>query len=555
MFRWGYRRGKGKFLSVYGGEEGTDSERRRAATIERVSGILSKGKEFEGFDSDVGHAILGDLLLSFCLENAKHALGRTEQVQRVAPAHYMSSWVDLPDKVAHLRFIPEMIVSLLSDQSEGSSVRRTSDKTWFAVGKDYKDNALLKVFHSGMTIRGETSSRTSDSFVEDSSVGIDQLLMIRLGQHLGEAPDKQRGSEGEQIPNQRPIAERISRHFSEDIRRFVRGYAEAIPRQTLVPMLESCMAVGLSTILTACVEIVLEWATTGDVPKKCNQKPKFLLFDCSSGLDRSLRALSEQSFDDLMRQVDRFPVVLMCMRLVDYAARNDPKIKRLAVSTIPFATDWLNLLGSILHDRHEQSTAILYNFEQKTSALAEKLREDSPELAAMLENVERQPNPVHRIAETLSIQMGRNNLWANVNKCLDSCLHLDRPNGLAVKRRVRQLDSFTGRKTREIRSLVLTDTALDYLVHLHLLPSGNGSGFRALSYKEFLRIVRERYGICVDEAPPGMTVSNELLQANRRILERRLRDLGLLEGVNDAEAMKRLTPRFELHGEGEHDPD
>ena len=46
-----------------------------------------------------------------------------------------------------------------------------------------------------------------------------------------------------------------------------------------------------------------------------------------------------------------------------------------------------------------------------------------------------------------------------------------------------------------------------------------------------------------------MTISNELLQRNRTILERRLRDLGLLVGVNDAEAMKRLKPRFETEVE------
>jgi hypothetical protein len=45
-----------------------------------------------------------------------------------------------------------------------------------------------------------------------------------------------------------------------------------------------------------------------------------------------------------------------------------------------------------------------------------------------------------------------------------------------------------------------------------------------------------------------MTISNDLLQANRLVLERRLRDLGLLIGVNDAEAMKRLQPRFEPVG-------
>jgi hypothetical protein len=93
---------------------------------------------------------------------------------------------------------------------------------------------------------------------------------------------------------------------------------------------------------------------------------------------------------------------------------------------------------------------------------------------------------------------------------------------------------------------VFTDSILDYLVHLLVLPSGNRNGLRPLSFKEFLNNIRERYGFCVDACPPGMTISNSLLQANRTMLERRLRDLGLLVGVNDAEAMKRLRPRFDL---------
>jgi hypothetical protein len=46
-----------------------------------------------------------------------------------------------------------------------------------------------------------------------------------------------------------------------------------------------------------------------------------------------------------------------------------------------------------------------------------------------------------------------------------------------------------------------------------------------------------------------MTISNELLRLNRIVLERRLRDLGLLVGVNDAEAMKRLRARFQIAGQ------
>ena len=65
----------------------------------------------------------------------------------------------------------------------------------------------------------------------------------------------------------------------------------------------------------------------------------------------------------------------------------------------------------------------------------------------------------------------------------------------------------------------------------------------------------ERHGFFVDVAPPGLTVSNDLLQENRGVLERRLRDLGLLVGVNDAESMKYLKPRFEPKRADDHDVD
>ena len=102
-----------------------------------------------------------------------------------------------------------------------------------------------------------------------------------------------------------------------------------------------------------------------------------------------------------------------------------------------------------------------------------------------------------------------------------------------------------GGRQRDVRSIVLTDPMLEYLVHLQLLKSGNKPGYdRGLSYDGFLQRLRERYGLCIDTAPPGTGVSSELAQRNRTILERRLRDLGLLKGVNDAESMKRLRPRF-----------
>ena len=176
-------------------------------------------------------------------------------------------------------------------------------------------------------------------------------------------------------------------------------------------------------------------------------------------------------------------------------------------------------------------------------------------MAALLRGDCSNRNPAWRLAEGLCVLMSRSSLWGNLHGGLDGFLNVNRPNGLAAKRRIHQVDPVTGKRTREIRSLVFTDSVLDYLVHLHVLPVGNRQGIRPLSFKEFIHKLHDRYGFCVDVAPPGLTISNDLLQANRAMLERRLRDLGLLVGVNDAEAMKRLRPRFAPVAEDEHGMD
>jgi hypothetical protein len=549
MFRFGHRRGKGTFLETFGSGE-TARERKKVATIDRVANILARDGSFEGFGDETTIAILGDLLLCFCLENAKKALGRSEQIQRVAPAHYMASWIDLPDAVANLRFVPEMMVAMLADQ-KGPNVQqdREGERTWFAIGRGFEENVLLKAFHQGVIREGPLSDRSSDHFQEGMSVGLDQLLMIRLAQQLGSAPDKLRG-EGEQILNQRPIAEAAAQNFSEDIRRFVRAYSGLIPRHAFVELLESCVAVGLTTIITSVIELLFAWASTGRISGKREQRPTFLFVDCSNGVDRTLRGLAEQSMDDFMRRIERFPLILMGLRLLDNGARYDPELRKLDIEKTPYATDWLNLLGDLLCERREQARQILYALERKCGELADRLEEDDSETAETLRNSAAEPNPVWRLAEALTFLQGRKSTQNNTVSLLDSAFMTGRPNGLAVRRLVSRRSEGGGPSKRaDLRSLTFTDSVLDYVVHRHILPSGNSAGVRPLALRELIRILRERHGFCIDQAPPNMTISNELLRQNRAIFERRLRDLGLLTGVNDAEAMKHLTPRFEIFKE------
>ncbi|MGH7134520.1 MAG: hypothetical protein ACREHD_02205 [Pirellulales bacterium] len=554
MFRFGHRRGTGCFAETFGGEGGTIRDKKRAATIERVAGTLALLPCFQGFEDETERAILGDLLLSFCLENAKRALGRNEQVQRVAPAHYMASWVDLPRQVSDLRFVPEMLVAMLADQRGDSIVQNAdSDTTWFTVGRGFQQNVLLRAFHKGIVRGGQIDTQTSDKFEEGAEVGLDQLLAIRLAQRIGRAPDKLKGKEsgGDRISNQRPIAERAAQRFSEDLRHFIRAYAPVIPRHAFVELLESCIAIGLTAIVTSVVEIVFEWADTGVIRDKSEQRPAPLFVDASNGVDRRLRALAEQSMDDFMRRFERFPVTLMVLRLLDYEARNDPALRKLEMQTRPYATAWLNLLGDLLHGRREESRDVLRDFGRTANKLADGFETEYPEAAKALRDGIAQNNAVWSLAETLTTLQARSGLSKPI-QMVDSSLLANRPNGLAMKRSVTRAGG-GGRKQREVRSIVFTDSVLDYLVHLHVLRGAKKSGYRPLAFTEFLDRLRDNYGFFVDAAPPGLTVSNDLLRENRGALERRLRDLGLLVGVNDAESMKHLRPRFEPSVADDHE--
>ena len=551
MFRFGHRRGTGNFLKAFGSNTGTARQKRQSATVDRVVAKLAEMNELDGFDGDCENAVLGDLLLCFCLENARRNLGRDQQVQRVAPAHYFASWVDLPPVVANLRFVPEMIVAMLADQSgDHVDASQDDDPAGFAVGTGPEHNVLTRAFGRGVTRRRNLADLASDRFDEtNQTVGLDQLLMIRLAQRIGAAPDKLRGKErgGHRISNQRPIAEEAARNFATDIRRFVHGYARVTPRHAFVGMLESCIALGMTTVLTSTVEVSFRWADTGVVPDREDQRPASVFVDCAHGVDRRIRARAEESMDDLMRRMERVPVVLMVLRLLDYQARGNPRIRQQEMQTAPYATAWLNLLGDVLHERHAEARRIHYNVEDKLEQLSAKLKDDYADTTAILLDAGGRRNPVWRLADGLMTLVGNSVRRQNFLQMVDSSLHTDRPNGLAVKRRTtRGVLAAAGatRKTREVRSLVFTDSVLDCLVHLHVLAVSGESRARHLSFATFIDTLRERHGLHVDTEPPGMTISNELLQRNRANLERRLRDLGLLVGVNDAEAMKRLRPRF-----------
>lgn len=546
LFRWGHRRGKGRFIETF-----SDPSAGRPAkpTIARVSEQLAGSEFFDGFDDETSRAILGDLLLTYVFENKGYAEGRNNQIQRVLPAHYMASWIDLPDKFAHLRGVPEMLVALVADQADGEALEPAKSKGRFPIRCRIEENDLLRALAPGMTVAGDyVTDLRSDRFDEATKVGLDQLLTIRIAQQCGSAPLKAsgKGNPGP-IPNQRPIATVAGRQFRDDLVVFLRAYAATMPRLSLLPMLESALALNLTNVFLSTANILFQWLERNRLPDESEQRPWPLFVDCSLALDRDLQRLSERSMESCRMRLAGVPRVLMYLRLLDWQVRYDSDIAREELpADAPDARAWLDLLGSIAAGTHEESRHSMRLFRRYRRRLADALEKEE-QGHPLVDTLRAEPparDEAWSLAEAVTALGDSLEATQNLFQFLNGCLMIDRPSGIARRRRVRAVGVASARRTVDMYSAILSNTALEFLVHRHLRRNGKGLKPAVLSLPQFIELLRHGYGLHVDRAPPDLPVPDDLLQRNRRFLERRLRDLGLLVGVNDAESMKRLRQRF-----------
>ncbi len=545
MARWGQRRGKGHFIEAFGRPD-AQGRAQPPRLVDVAAGLLIRAADdFDGLVDAHGPAILADLLLSYCLENKSHALGHQEVVQRVFPTHYLASWVDLPDVVVNLRGVPELLTTLLAWQDTGEALAPATSRGRFPVGVGFAENHLLKQFARHMSVHGPAANLGSDRFDEEvaDDLGVDELLAVRLAQTCGHAPDRVRGREQAQIANRWPVAKTAAKHLRSDLATFIEVYGMALPRQAFLPMLEAGIGLGMVNLLLSTANCLSEWECSGDVPRE--QRPMPLLVDCSHGLDSKLRNASEAAMSECQARYERLPVLMMLARLLDDRISHHRRLRNELPPRQPDPTLWFNLLGQIHHERHAQAAAILDQLEDDCSRLADSLEQanEAPDVARALRND--YISPAMRLAEALVELHGHGQQGSQFARALDSSLMPNRPNGLAFKRRVSRSEAGS-RRTMDLRSIVLSHPLLDFLVHRHLRKDGEGRTARPLTLRKFLDILREHYGLHVDREPPGMSVPQDLLRGNKQWLERRLRDLGLLVGVNDAESMKQLRARFDV---------
>ncbi len=538
MFRRGFRRGQGRFAKEF-----SNSDKVRP-TIWHVAGRLSQSEHFSGFESETTKDILGDLLLADALENKGGVEGHSSEVQRAFPAHYYSSWLDLPTAIANLRFVPEMLVAILANQPGVTTVTVSSAEE-FSVGKKPEANPLISVFSKGV-IFGDNAAvlagNDADRVDELADLSIEEWLMVQLGRTCGQAPEKMTKAIGadSSISANQPLARGAAAVFRNDMANLLRSYGGTIPRRGLSPMLECLIGLGLWHSFLASLNAVVQWERIHELPDLNTVGPFQMFADASSGTDLRLRDLAENSGFELVRFMNQATNALAVVRVMDAAARNNRRLKE-HVPDVRNTPSWLAMLGQVRNGSHLASDSLLDGLAEKCNLLLSKLEQqgDEPEACGVLQSSFAGTDPARALAESLTLGMGFKLLQTNYFKFLESAGMVNEPHGLLKKRRVSRRTESGKMQRSDARSIILSNSLLDTLVHT-LLARNNGS----VSFRSFLQSLKTDYGILIDEVPNGLTADREDLLRNRNILEKRLRDLGLLIGVNDAESMKRLRARY-----------
>jgi hypothetical protein len=483
MARFGHRRGKGRFAETFG--RARTGGKADAVTVASVADVLAEASDssIEGFGDEIGRIMLGDLLLSWCFENRNHSEGQEEQILRVLPTHYFSSWIDLPDNIANLRGVPELLTAILAAQPQGD-VLQASCKSVFPIGvNSHSESPLLALFGRHCEIRGQHAADfAADRFVESSAgdIGIDELLAIRAARCCGHAPVCARGES--QIPNRMPVATRASDLLRVDLATFIGRFGPIVPRQAFLQMFEAGIGVGLVNLMLSTARVLIEWEHHGRLPADGDQTPWPVFVDASQGQNATLREFSESSMSECLRRFERVPIIMMLLRLLDDRVRKDRRLADQVPQSVPDPSRFLELLGEVYKERHPRSEWILQSIFDDAKDLAEQFAGDEADLASWLHK-----GTAWDLAESLCELMGRRLQMAKYLVAIDGALLTDKPNGLAVRRRVsRTIDG--RRRTIDVRSVVLSSALLDFLVHRHLYDSPDATAPRALSLQQFLAL-------------------------------------------------------------------
>lgn len=499
-------------------------------TAKDLAGELSqKHDKFSGFDTDTGRRVLEEWLKASVLRLIEK--GAQDKVMGVRPLHLLTYRVDLPKNWANTRSVPEFLAAILHQNPNSPSL---GEDNIFPLGKP--QNLFWRIFGAGLANPSKIFINADKDIYDDSwDLDIEALLTVRVMEGLRK-PDERKGV----VNGFEPLCPKQARWFREDFSLFLRAYAPpAVPVRVLGDYLLCLLALNLTIYSLKHFAASNHLYNTGEWLDDRQHDWQLEIYpDLTGGKERKSRELARQSYrrhhDWVLRQLR----TMIGFRLLDYYlnyATDIPELRQLRQLT------GINFLKTLALGR-QPSCPEVYSAAQGSARPAlrglQQHQQEDGEWPADMKGIAEDPSlpPFDRLVELLS--SFQYDLYNNIFKFFFSITRRNQESGLL---------SGDPRK-KEDNYYTLGLQMLETLVQLLMLKPGDPPKSRPLTIYEFVDLLKERYGIWIDEPPPSLDAGHEAraaAQANFEALKEKLRQLGFFRAVTDARRMQRLKPRYQ----------
>lgn len=396
---------------------------------------------------------------------------------------------------------------------------------------------------------------------QTTKIDVETQVILHFDQTVvtGDAPDRSRVPE--RYP---PLCLWQANIFAEDVLRLL-AYENYIPRSVLIDYLKTLFAFHLALYHLRLFKLLPELVKRQRSVTSCQVKNCPLAHakaavggDCphATGLvvemgdpaNAHMIELARRSADANYRRIPSFIQAQYTIKSLDDMAKELEEKRKLPLPERGYFSipDLLLLMGDRYSNErdkffHTRLSELLKNEKEgKGEKHEEQEQTMSPEVRRI---IDLQLDEFESCIEIIMVNRAQFHR-RYITECIDSFLLKNRDAGLLRQERTRE---------GGVRRFALGSRLLEVLLQIAVLtPSGTSFATREMRIDELLALLRQRYGLYIDELPNDdgfgkSTITDfQALQRNKEAFKMRLREIGFFQDLSDAYITQTVTPRYTI---------
>lgn len=404
-------------------------------------------------------------------------------------------------------------------------------------------DALKRFFFPGIDM-------VTDRYDPSTSVDVETQAILRLDHQV--ALDMKDSKEPTRV---QPLCIGQADIMADDILRIL-AYEPYIPRSVIVDYLKTLMAFHLALYHLKLLQMLpklVKQRSGNDLCsiKECSINPGLenalegcpyriaLVIDMGDVNNPHMADLARKSTDRMYRQIPAFVqanfIVKKLDEMADYLSKKTGKLATPANGVFGVGD-----LISLLKPEYDSERQAYFKFRlasmiEESTAGNEDVDPEIREVTAM------GLGEFETFIEILMAYRGKYHR-KYITDCLDSLLLKNKENGLLAQ----------GRSKGSPRRFVLGSKLLEVLLQVAMLAQDEGRFVtRELRIEELLALLKNRYGLYIDQLPEasqpnGSILDRRALRLNLETFKRRLREIGFYEDLSDAYVTQKVSPRYAI---------